>query len=626
MTLFRNRLAGLLGFLLCLCAQARAEHIIGGEIYYDFLGNNQYRLTLTLYRDCNGTGAEFDALGNITVYTGDGTFLQVQYINYPGSTFVPVVLDSPCLNLPPNLCIETTSYIGTINLPPSASGYHISYQRCCRQPSIMNLVNPGTAGLTCTTRIPPSPAHANSSPRFNALPPVALCLNEPLTFDHSATDPDGDEIVYALATPFTGGTSANPYPGISTAPPYTPVFWAAGYSEDFQINSSPALAIDPATGILTVQPTSVGKYVVAVSATEYRNGVPLSVTIRDFLFSVVPCNATVNAAIAPQTEFCTGDLTVDFVNTSSGGHNWHWDFGDPSSEAGTSILQNPSWTYPGPGTYTVTLIANPGAICADTTQAIFALYGAPGALFEAPPPNCGELTTTLTALGQAGPGAIHAWDLGPGATPSTASGPEVEVLFGENGPHTVTLTVAENGCHTTFTGTVITHPLPAVLFTGDPESPQHDGADILFTDLSPDPSAPLVSSFWSLDQDPVQEGGDTWAWENAEPGVHTVTLTLVTADGCTASYALPYRIIPEDVSIPNVFSPNGDGQNDQFHIENAQYIDNELSIYNRWGQMVFHATNYRNQWGGYGLPDGTYYYIFNTGGGKSQAGHVTIVR
>jgi hypothetical protein len=113
---------------------AQAEHIIGGELYYDHLGNNQYRITLTLYRDCAGPGAAFDATGNITIFTGNGSLHQMLYVGYPGSTFIPVELESPCLNLPPNLCIETTSYVGTVTLPPNASGYHISYQRCCRRP------------------------------------------------------------------------------------------------------------------------------------------------------------------------------------------------------------------------------------------------------------------------------------------------------------------------------------------------------------------------------------------------------------------------------------------------------------------------------------------------------------
>ncbi|HRO39134.1 MAG TPA: gliding motility-associated C-terminal domain-containing protein [Flavobacteriales bacterium] len=612
--------------LLAATTHAHAEHIIGGELYYDHLGADQYRITLTLYRDCAGTGAAFDALGNITIFSGTGTLVQLIQVPYMGSTFVPVELDSPCLNLPPNLCIETTSYITTVTLPPSATGYQVSYQRCCRQPSILNLVGPASAGLTCTTRIPPQPDQANSSPRFNSLPPVALCLGEPVVFDHSATDPDGDQLVYALATPYTGGSMLEPYPAMSTPPPYTPVAWSAGYSGSYQINSQPPMAIDPSTGVLTVQPAAIGNYVIAISAKEYRNGVLLSETIRDFLFSVVACNATVDAIIAPQTQFCTGDLTVNFSNVGMGGHYWHWDFGDPDALADTSSASNPTWTYPGPGTYTVTLVANPGLGCTDTAQAIFALYPTPDPSFLVPGPACGAFDTVLTALGNFGPDASIHWSFGPNATPPEASVPQVNVAFGPNGPHPITLTVEENGCTGTFSATVATSTVPQPFFSANPEPPQPVGTDILFSDLTSLNGAQIASVYWMLDDSVVQHGGAAWLWNNAAPGTHTVTLTYVTQEGCTVSYAITYVVRPEEVVIPNVFSPNNDGPNDAFTIVNAEYYNNSLNVYNRWGQVVFHATNYRNRWRAHGLPDGTYYYVFRLDDGREFTGHITVLR
>lgn len=604
----------------------RAEHIIGGELYYDHLGNNLYRITLTLYRDCNGIGAPFDALGNITIFNGDGSLAQVLNVPYPGSTFVPVELESPCLTLPPDLCIETTSYVTQVTLPPSAMGYHISYQRCCRQPSIVNIVTPSASGLTCTTQIPPQGNDVNGSAHFNALPPVALCLNEPLVFDHSATDPDGDELVYSLITPFTGASSAVPYPAQSTPPPYTPLTWAAGYSETEQIDSQPPMTIDPVTGLLTVMPTVQGNYVIGVSVKEYRNGVLLSETIRDFLFSVVPCDASVTAVVAPQTTFCTGDLTVNFGNNSIGGQLWHWNFGDPSTAADTSNQQNATWTYPEFGTYTTTLVVNPGTVCADTAQVTYALYPMPEPYFTVPGPSCGPLDTVLTAQGDHfGPNASIQWNLGPGATPTTATGPEVPVVFAPQGQHTVTLTVQENGCTGSFTATVQATPQPVAFFTASPASPQPAGADILFTNMSSANGGVIVSSTWTLGNTVVQEGGD-WSWVGAAPGTHTITLTIVTADGCTASYSMIYTIIPEDIIIPNVFTPNGDGMNEGFVIENVQYYDNDLTVYNRWGQPIFQATNYQNQWRALDVPDGTYYYVLHLGDGRDFAGHVTLLR
>ncbi len=604
----------------------RAEHIIGGELYYDHLGGDQYQVTLTLYRDCFSSGAAFDALGRITVFGGNGSFVELVNVNYPGSTFIPVVLDSPCLTLPPNLCVETTSYITILNLPPRPDGYHISYQRCCRQPSVINLVNPGSVGLTCTVRVPVEGLHVNSSPRFNDLPPVALCLNEPLAFDHSATDPDGDQLEYTLVTPFTGGSQADPYPGQSTPPPYTQIPWAPGYTEGYPIASDPAIAIDPVTGLLTLTPSLVGNFVVAVSVKEYRDGVLLSEVIRDFLFSVVPCDASVTAAVAPQTAFCTGDLTVNFTNNSAGGSVYAWDFGDPATSADTSSAFAPSWTYAEQGTYTITLIVNPGTPCADTSTVSYALYNDPAPFFDPPGPSCGPIDVELFAQGNFTPDATITWDLGPGAIPSNATGSPVSVSFATVGIQPVTLTVTENGCTGTFMANITSYPDPTALFSFDPPSPQPAGADVFFNSESMGNGGTITGLDWWLNNNVAQQGGTSWDWLGAAPGTHTITLVVTTADGCTDSYSITYVIIPEDIEIPNIFTPNSDGYNDSFTIVNVQYYENELVIFNRWGQPVHEARNYANNWRALGIPDGTYYYVLKMGDGREFTGHLTILR
>jgi gliding motility-associated-like protein len=86
----------------------------------------------------------------------------------------------------------------------------------------------------------------------------------------------------------------------------------------------------------------------------------------------------------------------------------------------------------------------------------------------------------------------------------------------------------------------------------------------------------------------------------------------------------------------NVFTPNSDGQNDFFDIINIdQFPDNELVVYNRWGNEVFKTKRYSstNRFAGTGLPDGTYFYILKVNHSGSQTasfeilkGFVTILR
>ena len=87
-----------------------------------------------------------------------------------------------------------------------------------------------------------------------------------------------------------------------------------------------------------------------------------------------------------------------------------------------------------------------------------------------------------------------------------------------------------------------------------------------------------------------------------------------------------------NISVPNLFTPNGDGINDVFEIRGLnQYQSNELQIVNRWGNEVFHAKGYQNNWTGEGLNEGTYYYLLRVKKAGSDEmevfkGYITLIR
>ena len=75
--------------------------------------------------------------------------------------------------------------------------------------------------------------------------------------------------------------------------------------------------------------------------------------------------------------------------------------------------------------------------------------------------------------------------------------------------------------------------------------------------------------------------------------------------------------------IPNIFTPNGDGKNDTFIIQNiSSFPGSQLLIFNRWGNEVYRSDNYVNDWDGSKLTEGTYYYIFNRK--ESDGSHTTF--
>jgi len=85
------------------------------------------------------------------------------------------------------------------------------------------------------------------------------------------------------------------------------------------------------------------------------------------------------------------------------------------------------------------------------------------------------------------------------------------------------------------------------------------------------------------------------------------------------------------LDVPNVFTPNGDGKNDTFEIPAlADYAENEIVIVNRWGNSVYEKKNYRNEWTGEGLNEGTYFYVLKvkngTGSWEVYKSYITLLR
>lgn len=117
----------------------------------------------------------------------------------------------------------------------------------------------------------------------------------------------------------------------------------------------------------------------------------------------------------------------------------------------------------------------------------------------------------------------------------------------------------------------------------------------------------------------------------AKPTETTIyQVTGTNAQGCAVTDEVIVTVV--DGVIPDkVLSPNGDGVNDRWFIENIlQFPNAEVVVFNRWQQIVFSTNNYQNNWEGTGangaLPDGTYYYVIKVDEGSLFKGIVTIIR
>ncbi|MCC6279374.1 MAG: gliding motility-associated C-terminal domain-containing protein [Saprospiraceae bacterium] len=374
-----------------------ATHIVGGEITYECLGDQQYRVRLTVYRDCYNGEPWFDNPAYIGVYNAQWQLVDSLKILVSPDDTLPIILTNPCLVAPPNVCVHRTTYEGLVNLPIVEGGYSIVYQRCCRNFLIRNIINPLATGASFIAEISERALmECNSSAVFNNWPPVAICVHEPIDFDHSASDADGDSLVYRLCTPLTGASDTWPIPQPPNPGPYQEVTWRdPPYDLSNMLGGDP-LTIDVHTGFLTGIPNMLGNYVVGICVDEYRAGQILSTTRRDFQYNVADCGQPVASFFSP--EIVCDTLRVSFQNqsTSTNVFRWYFDWGGDLSQ--TSSAFAPVFVYPDTGYYTIALIANPGGVCSDTSyREIHLTESFADAAIDLQFPDCDEQGALLQA-------------------------------------------------------------------------------------------------------------------------------------------------------------------------------------------------------------------------------------
>lgn len=320
-------LFALVSFLISYHSQnLQASHLIGGELSYRCVGGNTFEVNLTIYRDCYCVDcAFFDDPANITVFNSSGGVETTFGMFDPDIVDVVPNTEGLCLETIPDVCVERGTYSTLVDLPPIPGGYQIVHQRCCRNNTIQN-IEVESAGSTYVATIPEQGFAAcdNSSPTFDDFPPIIICANSPLIFDHSATDADGDVLVYEICEPVLGASSGSPAPSTASSPPYPPVNYLSGYSYDNPFGSSVPLEINPITGLLTGFPEVVGQFVVGVCVSEYRGGVLIGTNRRDFQFNVSDC-AIILAQISLRGDntLCEGEST-SLDGYVFGEDEWFW--------------------------------------------------------------------------------------------------------------------------------------------------------------------------------------------------------------------------------------------------------------------------------------------------------------
>ena len=241
---------------------------------------------------------------------------------------------------------------------------------------------------------------------------------------------------------------------------------------------------------------------------------------------------TVNAFTDPTASFTTSPVcfgqATQFTNTSIGGLQTDWDFGDGN----TSTLSNPVHTYATAGTFNVTLTVTTG-ICSHFVTQVITVNPLPVAAFTSTP-ACPNLNTNFTDISTVSSGTITGWEWDfINGTPSTSLVQNPIVVYSTGGTNSATLIVTtNNGCKDTITNTVIIPFTPSANFSATSECL---GTPTCFTDLSTVTNSTITGwSYNFVDGSPLdltQNPCHTYA----TAGTFLVELTATSADGCVSS-------------------------------------------------------------------------------------------
>ena len=377
--------------IFCGMGQLKANHLFGGSIDYTYVKDvdvngtkyKRYHVVLRQYGDLNcynpgsncttfkqsdgpltlGVYYENPSLASSTSFRRLYTTISADKTNPDKSEVFPPVPPG-CPSGPNNSTVKVDEGIweGDVDLEPSGQfGYYIIFETSTRRPNALNYTT-NSKGTSFLAYIPPTVSDNNSA-YFNNAPIPQICTKQFSTFLNTATDVDGDQLLYSFSNPYdvtSDYTFGSPYfPANEIEWPIPQLqFQPGGYSLANLLNAPVGnqATIDPSTGLSSLYAPNNGEYVIALEIKEYRNSVLVGFTRRDLVFFAGACSVppppatftpTSGSAAPTSTGNSTGTLTiqegekVDFRVTFTANNA-----SDPVSIIGSGQLFDPTKVNP----------------------------------------------------------------------------------------------------------------------------------------------------------------------------------------------------------------------------------------------------------------------------------------
>lgn len=320
-------------------------------------------------------------------------------------------------------------------------------------------------------------------------------------------------------------------------------------------------------------------------------------------------------------QFTPNPLTASFT--------WTWTTPPPTN---TITQLNPIYVY-APGMYTVEVTSTFNG-CKSQQTVNVGLNNLPPAYLPVPNATlaCGSPTVQISSGVTSTVGMIYFWDGPPGSAIAsiTSANPNVNMV----GLYNVQMTNTITGCRSTNSVYVVPGTLDAD-FIPDPDN----GYAPLSVNFINTTNPTGGSSYWGYGNGISQNFSITVHGSTTYNSPGTYTVILISQKGVCIDTAIhTVKVdIPSKLEVPNVFTPNGDGINDNFILHTANLSDITATVYDRWGLKIYEVTTDKGNisWdgknlGGSAVPSGTYFWIVKANGKDGVAyeekGTVTLYK
>ncbi len=307
----------LISIALCWWGQASASHLLGGQITWKCLNNGQYQFYLSLYRDCAGfvsiNPPTIEVWNHPTVSSIAVTQISYQELspvcNPAGPLITCATADSSTLGAVEEYVFRSDPV--TLAGVPPPEGWVFTYDACCRNGNVVNIVNAANEGFTIRAKMfayegrDMNPCY-DSSPEFAEVPATVLCTGGDYTYNHNAFDEDLDSLRYSWA-PALDDLQGTYQEGV--VPP--PLSYANPYSFN---NPIPGGTVNPATGEFNFNTGTIGNFVTTLKVEAFKFGTKVAEIYREVQVVISNCNYVNNPPQFAAGTYSTTVTAGDIVN------------------------------------------------------------------------------------------------------------------------------------------------------------------------------------------------------------------------------------------------------------------------------------------------------------------------